>query len=72
MGIKNSDLVANLVALPQVANNASELGGVVRIAQGNVALGTGDSGDNDIVMLAPIPTNATILSVRIGSDGLGG
>jgi hypothetical protein len=72
MGIKNSDLVANLVALPQVANNAAELGGVVRIAQGNVALDTGDSGDNDIVMLAPIPTNATLLSVRIGSDSLGG
>ena len=65
MGIKNSDLVANLVALPQVANNPSELGGVVRIAQGNVALAAGDSNDNDIVMLAPIPTNATILSVRI-------
>ena len=72
MGIKNSDLVANLVALPQVANNAAELGGVVRIAQGNVALDTGDSGDNDIVMLAPIPTNATLLSVRIGTDNLGG
>jgi hypothetical protein len=72
MGIKNSDLVANLVALPQVANNPSELGGVVRIAQGNVALAAGDSDDNDIVMLAPIPTNATILSVRVGSDSLGG
>ena len=72
MTTKNSDLVANLEALPQVANNANVLGGVKRIAQGNVALAAGDSTDNDIVMLAPIPTNATITSIRIGSDALGG
>ena len=72
MTTKNSDLVANLEALPQVANKASELGGVVRIAQGNVALAAGDSTDDDIVMLAPIPTHATITSIRVGSDNLGG
>jgi hypothetical protein len=59
MTTKNSDLIANLEALPQVANNASELGGRIRIAQGNVALAAGDSTDDDIVMLAPVPTHAT-------------
>ena len=72
MTTKNSDLIANLEALPQVANNAQELGGVKRIAQGNVALDAGDSTDNDIVMLAPLPTHATLTSVRVGSDNLGG
>lgn len=72
MTTKNSDLIANLEALPQVANNAQELGGVKRIAQGNVALAAGDSTDDDIVMLAPIPTHATVTSVRVGSDNLGG
>ena len=72
MTTKNSDLIANLEALPQVANSASELGGRVRIAQGNVALAAGDSTDNDIVMLAPVPTHATLVSVRIGTDALGG
>ena len=72
MTTKNSSLIANLEATPQVMNNASELGGVKRIAQGNVALAAGDSTDNDIVMLAPIPTNATITSIRVGSDNLGG
>ena len=72
MTTRNTDLVANFEAAPQVANLAAELGGVVRIAQGNVALLAGDSTDNDIVMLAPIPTNATILSLRMGADGLGG
>ncbi len=72
MTTRNGDLVANFEASPQVANLAAELGGVVRIAQDNVALLAGDSTDNDIVMLAPIPTNATIVSLRMGTDGLGG
>jgi len=72
MTTKNSSLIENLEATPQVMNNASELGGVKRVAQGNVALAAGDSTDNDIVMLAPIPTNATITSIRVGSDNLGG
>lgn len=72
MTTKNSDLVANFEATPQVANDAHNLHGVVRVASGNVALGTGDSGSGDIVMLAPIPTNASIMSVQIGSDSLGG
>lgn len=72
MTTKNSDLVANLEASPQVANKAQELQGVLRIAQGNVALAAGDSTDDDIVMLAPIPSNASIVSLQVGADGLGG
>jgi len=72
MTTKNSDLVANLEASPQVANDAQELHGVIRVAQGNVALAAGDTGNADIVMLAPIPSNSTVTSVRVGSDALGG
>lgn len=72
MGTKNSTLVANFEALPQVANSASLLHGVVRVAQGTIALATGDSDDNDIVMLAPIPSNAVVSQLFIGSDTLGG
>tara|TARA_R110000772_G_scaffold79136_3_gene169438 strand:- start:11350 stop:11829 length:480 start_codon:yes stop_codon:yes gene_type:complete len=72
MASVNSDLVANLEATPQVANKTQELQGVVRIAQGNVALLAADSTNGDIVMLAPIPSNASIMSIRVGSDGLGG
>jgi len=72
MTTKNSTLVANYEATPQVANDAANLGGVLRVASGNVALAAGDSTDNDIVMLAPIPANATISALRIGSDNLGG
>ena len=72
MTTKNSTLVANVEATPQVANDAWNLHGVMRVAQGNVALAAGDSTDNDIVMLAPIPSNASIPQIFVGSDTFGG
>ena len=72
MGTKNTDLVANFEASPQVANNSAELHGVLRTAHGTVELAAGDSDNEDIVMLAPIPSNAALQSLFIGSDTLGG
>jgi len=72
MGTKNSTLVTNFEASPQVANEPANLHGVVRVAQGTIELAAGDSNDNDIVMLAPIPSNATVSQLFIGSDTLGG
>ena len=72
MTTKNTDLVANFEATPAVLNNAAELAGVVRTAHGSVELAAGDSTDNDIVMLAPIPSNAAIAQLFVGADELGG
>ena len=72
MTTKNTDLVANFEATPQVANNAAELHGVLRTAHGSVELAAGDSTDNDIVMLAPIPSNAAVPTLFVGSDTFGG
>ena len=72
MTTKNSDLVANFEASPQIANDSLELHGVLRVAQGTVALAAGDSTDNDIVMLAPIPSNASITAIQVAADALGG
>ena len=72
MGTKNTDLVANFEASPQVANNSAELHGVLRTANGTVELAAGDSDNDDIVMLAPIPSNASVTNLFIGSDSLGG
>ena len=72
MGTKNSTLVANFEAVPTVKNSAALLHGVVRVAQGTIALAAGDSDDNDIVMLAPIPSNAVVSQIFVGSDTLGG
>ena len=72
MTTKNSDLVANFEASPQVANDSQELHAVLRVAQGTIALAAGDSTDNDIVMLAPIPSNASIPAIQVAADALGG
>jgi hypothetical protein len=72
MTTKNTNLVANFEAIPQVANNAAELAGVLRTAHGFVELAAGDSTDDDIVMLAPIPSNAAVPQLFVGSDTLGG
>ena len=72
MTTKNTDLIANFEASPSIANSAAELHGVLRTAHGTVELAAGDTGDNDIVMLAPIPSNAAVPSLFIGSDGFGG
>lgn len=72
MTTRNSTLVANYEATPQVANNSQELHGVVRVAQGTIDLLAGDSTANDVVMLAPLPSNASITALKIGSDALGG
>ena len=72
MTTKNTDLVANFEATPPVLNNAAELAGVVRTAHGSVELAAGDSTDNDIVMLAPVPSNAAVPTLFVGSDTFGG
>ena len=72
MGTANSTLVSNYEADPQVMNDVANLHGVMRVAQGTVVVAAGDSDDDDILMLAPIPSNATVPHIFIGSDTLGG
>ena len=72
MGTKNSDLVANFEATPPVLTDSALLHGVLRVAQGTIVVAAGDSDDDDIVMLAPIPSNATVSNIWIGADNLGG
>jgi len=70
MATQNSDLVANYEAVPQVANDAQELEGKVRIAQGSVAVAADGTGSGDIIMLAPIPSNASVVSIKLAADDL--
>ena len=66
----NTDIVTNFVATPQVKNDSQQLHGVKRIAQGTIALAAGDLSATDTVMLAPIPTNASISSIKLFNDDL--
>lgn len=66
----NTSLVTNFEASPQVMNAAHELHGVKRVAQGTIALAAGDLSASDTVMLAPLPTNASITSIKLFNDDL--
>ena len=66
----NTDIVTNFVTVPQVLNPSQQLHGVKRIAQGTIALAAGDLSASDTVMLAPIPSNASITSIKLFNDDL--
>ena len=66
----NTDIVTNFVTVPQVLNPAQQLHGVKRVATGTIALAAGDLSATDTVMLAPIPSNASISSIKIFNDDL--
>ena len=66
----NTDIVTNFVTVPQVLNSAQQLHGVKRVAQGTIALAAGDLSATDTVMLAPIPSNASITSIKLFNDDL--
>ena len=68
MTTKNSTLVANFEATPQVASNSQELHGVLRVAQGTIALAAGDSTDNDIVI--PVIVSVFLLFASASKTGL--
>ncbi len=66
----NQDLVTNFLASPQAMNPSRTLHGRMRVACGTIALAAGDLSAGDTVMLAPIPTNAAVVSIKIYNDDL--
>ena len=70
MTTASTTLISNYEASPQVMSPSYQLGGVQRVAVGTIALATTDLEANDIVMLAPIPSNAAILSIKLYNDDL--
>ena len=72
MGTANSTLVTNFEASPPSMNDVANLHGVMRVAQATIVVAAGDSDDNDIIHLAPVPSNATVPHIFVGSDTLGG
>ena len=66
----NQDLVTNFLANPQVMNPSRTLHGRMRVACGTIALAAGDLSAGDTIMLAPIPTNAAVVSIKIYNDDL--
>ncbi len=66
----NTTLVSNFISATGVPAAAQELHGSMRVACGTIALAAGDLSAGDTVMLAPIPTNAAVVSIKIFIDDL--
>jgi|TARA_A100001037_G_scaffold39904_1_gene31003 hypothetical protein len=66
----NSDQVTNFLADPPVMNNPVNIHGIQRVACGTVAAAAGDLSAGDTIMLCQIPTNASVLSIKLFNDDL--
>jgi len=70
MTTKNSTLVSNWIASPQVLSPSYQLHGVTRTAQGTIELATSDIDDNDVIHLMPIAVGASITSIKLAADDM--
>ena len=62
--------ITNLDATPRTTLEAASGGGKLRVFMDTIAAGTGDLDNNDIIMLAQVPSNAKLASIRIYNDDL--
>lgn len=70
MTTKKSTEITNLDASPVVKLTHHNLDGILRIATGTVALLTTDIDDDDIIILARLKTNVSVVSIKIFNDAL--
>ena len=70
MGTAYSAELTNFEATPQVLVDSGSAGGKVLVWSDTIAAGTGDIDDNDIIMMAEIPSNAKIKSIKLYNDDL--
>ena len=70
MATAYSTELTNYEATPQVMVSPASATGKVRVWADTIAAGTGDIDDNDILMMAEIPSNAKIKSIKLYNDDL--
>ena len=62
--------ITKLDATPRTTLEAASGGGKLRVFMDTIAAGTGDLDNNDIIVLAQVPSNAKLTSIRIYNDDL--
>jgi hypothetical protein len=70
-GIEMTKLAASQT-VPRSVREAASAGGKLRVFMDTIAAGTGDIDDDDIIMLAEVPSNAKVLSIKVYNDDLDG
>ena len=64
--------ITNLDATPRTTLEAASAGGKLRVCMDTYAAGTGDLDNNDIIVMAQVPSNAKLTSIRVYNDDLDG
>jgi len=64
--------ITNLDATPRTTLEAASGGGKLRVFMDTIAAGTGDLDNNDIIVMAQVPSNAKLTSIQIYNDDLDG
>ena len=64
--------ITKLDATPRGLMEAGSGTGKLRVFMDTIAAGTGDIDDNDIIMLAEVPSNSKIVSIKVYNDDLDG
>ena len=72
MATAKSVEITNLDATPRTTLEAASGGGKLRVWMDTIAAGTGDLDDNDIMVMAQVPSNAKLVSLQIYNDDLDG
>ena len=70
MATAYSTELTSFEATPQVMADSGSASGKVRVWSDTIAAGTGDIDDDDIIMMAEIPSNAKIKSIMLYNDDL--
>ena len=70
MATTKSVEITNLDATPRTTLEAASAGGKLRVWMDTYAASTGDLDDDDIVVMAQVPSNAKIVSLMIYNDDL--
>jgi hypothetical protein len=62
--------ITNLDTTPRTTLEAASAGGKLRVWMDTYAAGTGDLDNDDVIVMAQVPSNAKIVSLRIYNDDL--
>ena len=70
MATAKSVEITNLDATPRTTLEAASGGGKLRVFMDTIAAGTGDLDNDDIIVMAQVPSNAKLVSLQIYNDDL--
>ena len=70
MATTKSVEITNLDATPRTTLEAASAGGKLRVWMDTIAVGTGDLDDNDVIVMAQVPSDAKLVSLQVYNDDL--